>query len=341
MIRSTTADRLAARLEGADPPALLDVRPMAASNGWPGRPDERGGRIPKASPFPAVWLDDPSPDHVLELLAGAGAVPDRETVVCGWATEGGQKAAQSLEGLGFERVEVLHGGAAEWLGDPLRPVDRLARWPQLVEPGWLAGVLAGREVPAPPSGPFVVLHVSFRNRGDYERGHVPGAVYLDTLELEEPERWNRRPADEVEAALPAHGIAFDTTVLVTGRTGNPDMSQAEPGREAGQIAANRVAALLLWAGVDDVRVLDGGLGAWEAASHPLETDDTAPSPVTEFGRRVPARPEVMIDVDEAQALLADPAGALVSIRSWAEFIDEERPLETGIPDDVPRQFRAE
>jgi thiosulfate/3-mercaptopyruvate sulfurtransferase len=301
---------------------MLDLRTMAASNGWPKRNGERGGRLPGAAPFPAAWLEDPSPDEVLQRLVEAGAEPDSELVVYGHDTGDGADAAERLEGLGFADVAVLDGGATAWIRNDRRPLDRLARWPQLVDPSWLAGVLAGESVPGSPEGELRVLHVSFRNRADYEAGHVPGAVYLDTLELEEEERWNRRTPAEIERALCEHGIAWDTTVVVTGRTGNPDMSQAEPGREAGQIAANRVAALLLYAGVDDVRLLDGGVGAWERAGHAVVRDEVEPAPVPAFGPQVPARPELMIDVDGAQELLDADDGVLVSIRSWAEFIGE-------------------
>jgi thiosulfate/3-mercaptopyruvate sulfurtransferase len=312
---------LAERIQSDDRPTLLDVRPSAESNGWPLR-DGVSGRVPGAAQFPASWLEDPSGDEVRSRLAGAGAEPTGSVVVCGHDTAEGEASARLLERLGYTDVAVLDGGIQAWVEDPERPVERLARWQHLVPPVWLADVLAGATVPAPPSGRPVVLHVAFHNRADYEAGHVPGARFLDTEELEEPERWNRRTPAEIERVLCVHGITADTTVVVTGRTGTPDMSQAEPGREAGQIAANRVAALLLWAGVEDVRVLDGGLGAWEAAGYPLETRDVPGEPVRSFGRTVPARPELMIDIGDAQRLLDDDNGALVSVRSWAEFIGE-------------------
>ena len=301
--------------------AVLDVRPTAESNGWPLR-DGISGRVPGAAQFPAAWLEDPAPDEVLQRLHGAGAVPAEPVVVYGHDTAEGEAAARLLEQLGYADVAVLDGGVRAWAADPQRPLERLERWRHLVPAVWLSRVTAGESVPAPPSDRTVVLHVAFHNRADYEAGHVPGARFLDTEELEEPERWNRRTPGEVERALCARGITADTTVVVTGRTGTPDMSQAEPGREAGQIAANRVAALLLWAGVEDVRVLDGGIGAWERAGYPLETRDATEEPVPSFGSKVPARPEVMIDIEDAERLLAAEDGELVSVRSWAEFIGE-------------------
>ena len=46
-----------------------------------------------------------------------------------------------------------------------------------------------------------------------------------------------------------------------------------------------------------------------------------PTPVASFGVQVPSRPEVIVDIDEAKAILADPEGAaLVSVRTWLEHI---------------------
>jgi len=38
----------------------------------------------------------------------------------------------------------------------------------------------------------VLAHVSFDNKRGHDDGHIPGAIYLDTLLLERPEDWNRR-----------------------------------------------------------------------------------------------------------------------------------------------------
>ncbi len=164
--------------------------------------------------------------------------------------------------------------------------------------------------------------MNFDNPRDYARGHLPGAIHLDTLAIEEPDFWNRRAPGELTAALCGLGIRHHTTVVLYGRHGEPTMEQSDPGMEAGQIAAMRAAAILLYAGVRDVRVLDGGLGAWKRSGGEVVTDPVEPVPVSDFGVRIPARPELMIDMPEAARILADPQGELVSIRSWAEFIGE-------------------
>jgi thiosulfate/3-mercaptopyruvate sulfurtransferase len=79
--------------------------------------------------------------------------------------------------------------------------------------------------------------------------------------------------------------------------------------------------ILRYAGVDDVRLLDGGYDWWVRTGNPLQTEPVAPTPVAEFGVPIPLRPEVIVDIDEAKQMLADPDGAaLVSVRTWKEHI---------------------
>ena len=97
--------------------------------------------------------------------------------------------------------------------------------------------------------------------------------------------------------------------------------QSSIARRAGQIAANRAALVLRYAGVADVRVLDGGYDRWAQAGHALETGVRAPTPVSSFGVQIPLRPEFIVDIDEAKQILADRySAALVSVRTWQEHI---------------------
>ena len=68
------------------------------------------------------------------------------------------------------------------------------------------------------------------------------------------------------------------------------------GRRAGQIAATRAAMILRYAGVDDVRLLDGGYDGGCRAGNPLESVVREPSPVAAFGVAIPLRPEVIVDI---------------------------------------------
>jgi len=169
---------------------------------------------------------------------------------------------------------------------------------------------------------LVLCHAHYRNIGDYELGHIPGAIELDTLTLESPGTWNRRSPEELSEAFKKKGITHDTTVVLYGRFSFPDNNDPFPGSSAGHLGAIRCAFIMMYAGVKDVRILNGGITSWESAGHGITTVKTVPVPVPEFGAIIPARPELAVDVPEAKELLASSNGDLVCVRSYPEYIGE-------------------
>ncbi len=189
-------------------------------------------------------------------------------------------------------------------------------------------MLDGERPEAAPTGRFLLFHVNFGVPEEYAERHIPGAHYLDTNWLEDPLDWNRRSPEALDTALRALGITHDTTVVVYGRDTEGQANEKWPGRRAGQIAATRALQILTYAGVDDVRLLDGGFDWWVKAGYPLETTVREPVPVDSFGVSIPLRPELIVDIDDAKAIIADPAGAaLVSVRTWREHIGQRQRLQ--------------
>ena len=136
--------------------------------------------------------------------------------------------------------------------------------------------------------------------------HIAGARWLDVQTLERAPLWNKVSDAELMRQLQALGIRHDSTVVLAGR----------------QLVANaRVAHLLLFAGVRDVRLLDGGTQAWIAAGLPLtHTPEPSPVPAPDFGLHLPACPQYLLDIAQVRQLLTQPKATLVSVRTWGEFI---------------------
>jgi len=300
---------------------IIDARPLTAYNGWRLDGESRGGHIPGAVAFPGAWLTTVDAPEVQRILHEKGVVPGRDVIVYAARGEEAEAVASALAGLGIENVRVYADGFLAWAADPELPIDRLPKYDRLVHIDWLRQVLAGERPEAAPEGKFLLFHVNFGVPEEYAEGHIPGAHYLDTNWLEDPADWNRRSPEAIDAALRALGITHDTTVVVYGRDTEGHANEKWPGRRAGQIAATRALMILRYAGVEDVRLLDGGYDWWVRTGHPLETVPREPTPVESFGVQVPLRPEVIVDIDEAKQILADPEGAaLVSIRTWREHI---------------------
>jgi len=301
--------------------AIVDVRPLAAYNGWRLEGEPRGGHIPRAKAFPAAWLRSVDEAEIERLLDEKGLIAGRRIVVYGYGPDDATALATKLQSLGIDDVRILDGGAQAWAADATLPIERLPHYEKLVYIPWLRDVLAGGRPEAAPDGRFLLFHVNFGVPEEYAEGHIPGALYLDTNWLEDPADWNRRSPEAIETALRGLGITRDTTVILYGRDTEGHANEKWPGRRAGQIAATRALMILRYAGVDDVRLLDGGYDWWVQGGNPLETVLREPSPVDAFGATVPVRPEVIVDIEEAKEILADPAGAaLVSVRTWREHI---------------------
>ena len=300
---------------------IVDVRPLAAYNGWRLRGERRGGHIPGAVAFPTAWLTSVDEVELQRELTAKGVVPERSIVVYGDGPGDAAALVERLVRLGFEDVSALDSGWTSWAAQTNAPVESLPRYEKLVHTEWLRGVLDGERPEAPPAHASRLFHVNFGVPEEYADGHIPGALYLDTNWLEDPADWNRRSSEALESALRSLGITYDTTVILYGRDTEGDANEKWPGRRAGQIAATRAALILRYAGVDDVRILDGGYDWWVRAGYPLETTPREPSPVASFGVAIPQRPELIVDIDEAKEILADQDGAaLVSVRTWREHV---------------------
>jgi thiosulfate/3-mercaptopyruvate sulfurtransferase len=311
---------LAARL-GEPETTIVDVRPMAAYNGWRLRGERRGGHVPGAVAFPSAWLSTVDDQEVERVLQSKEIVASRSVILYGDGPDDVAALANRLDDLGHSRVRRLDGGWSAWASDDRLPIERLPNYDKLVHTEWLRRLLDGERPEAAPTGRHLLFHVNFGVPQEYEERHLPTALYLNTNWLENPADWNRRSQEELETALRTLGITHDTTVVLYGRDTEGRANEKWPGRRAGQIAATRAAAILRYAGVDDVRLLDGGFDWWVRAGYPLETVVREPTPVERFGVAIPQRPELIIDIDQAKEILADLAGAaLVSVRTWKEHI---------------------
>jgi molybdopterin synthase sulfurtransferase len=295
---------------------LVDVRPIDAYNGWRLRGEARGGHIPGARALPHKWsgyLD------WIEIVRSKGIGTDRPVVVYGYDEEQTETVAALFRDAGYPDVRAYHAFVDEWSADPDLPLERLARYRHLVPAQWLNRLVTTGSAEEHDGSDLVVCHVHYQKPDDYAKGHVPGAVSLDTLMLEAPETWNRRSPAEVRDALLGLGITADTTGVLYGRFSFPDNSDPFPGSSAGQLAAFRCAFIMLWAGVKDVRVLNGGMQSWLDAGYATSTTAVTPRRATEFGAEIPGVPEVAVDLPEARRILTDREANLVSVRSWREY----------------------
>ena len=298
---------------------IIDVRPAAAYNGWRLQNEPRGGHIPGARSLPHKWSK-----YIdwIEIVRSKGILPERQIVLYGYNLEETEEVAAMFRTAGYNTLYTYNGFLQEWAPDFDLPLLQLKKYRQLIYPQWIHTLISGNDPPEYDGSDYVICHVHYRNRADYEKGHIPGAISLDTLTLESPDTWNRRSPEELEEALTALGITPDTTVILYGRFAFPRNDDPFPGSSAGHLGAMRAAFIMMYAGVKDVRILNGGLRAWEDEGYATTKLEFHPRPATSFGAVIPGKPELAVDLPEAREILASTDGELVCVRSLPEYRGE-------------------
>lgn len=149
---------------------------------------------------------------------------------------------------------------------------------------------------------------------DYLVAHIPGALFvdLDADLADPPSARGRHPLPDparLEQRLREFGVAADSSVVVyDGST---------------SVAAARAWWVLRWAGLTDVRVLDGGFAAWAENDLPIASgEQKGPG-----GGTVTVRPGSIPALSAGQAAPLAEQGRLLDARAPERFRGELEPID--------------
>ncbi len=296
---------------------IIDIRPPDAYNGWKLQDEVRGGHIKGSKSLPVKWAN-----YIdwIEIVRSKQILPEHKIVIYGYSSDEIEKVAKLFLKYDYNNIFIYNNFVTEWAKNIDLLMENLERYRQLVPAEWVKKITDG-EIPIEHDGrKTVICHAHYRNRQAYLTGHIPGAIDIDTLALESPKTWNRRSSKELKTALENHGITSDTTVVLYGKFIWPDNTDEFPGSAAGHIGAIRCAFIMMYAGVKDVRVLNGGFQSWIDASYEISYDDVPKNPVSEFGADIPMKAELAVDVPQAKEMIKSKYADIVCVRSWPEFL---------------------
>ncbi|HPE76144.1 MAG TPA: rhodanese-like domain-containing protein [Draconibacterium sp.] len=298
---------------------ILDIRSVDAYNGWKFFNEKRGGHIISAKSLPAKWIR-----YIdwIEIVRHKNIIPEDNIVIYGYSKQEAENVANRFLRSGYENISIFNHFVDEWTPDPNLPMQKLEHFRNLVSAEWVKNLITNGNPEEYENDKYVIIHSHYRNRDAYLSGHIPGAIDMDTLALEAPETWNRRSPEELKSALENHGITANTTVVLYGKFMFPNNGDPFPGSAAGQIAAIRNAFLMMYAGVKDVRVLNGGFQSWKDAGFEISNDDVPKTQVADFGAIIPVNPQFAVDTPEAKQMIVSPDAELVCVRSWPEYTGE-------------------
>ncbi len=298
---------------------IIDLRPIDCYNGWQYQNEKRGGHIRTARSVPLKWFKY---EKWQQLITAKGITTNKPIVLYGYNVESIEKVASLLFNAGYGHISIYPDFISQWSENPELPMSRLEKYQQLVPARWLNDLITGDITHCSNKEKFVLCHTYYHNKKAYDDGHIPQAVALDTNLFESPETWNRRSPSEIKQSLIQTGITSDTTVVIYGRDLISDPKDKYPGAKAGHLSAMRIACIMLYAGVRDVRILNGGMQSWIDEGYAVSIDPFEREAVYDFGTSVPQHPEYIVDLPEAEKILKSDNEDLVCVCSHKEYFGE-------------------
>ncbi|MBF0572848.1 MAG: hypothetical protein HQK69_03705, partial [Desulfamplus sp.] len=324
---SITSDKthIKSRLKDSDF-VVVDTRTDEEFNGWQLYGEARGGHITGAVQLPYAWYfktDKTILDyHEMKYLFNSkGVTEDKEVVsYCTVGIRSGY-AYYLTRLMGYERTSNYDGSISDWAAsdEASYPMEKLANYQKLVHPKWVSQLIEyhkdGSTSSPPPDYPYgrnhkyLIFETEWGTLDDataYKTGHIPGSIHSnsDIYENDYP-RWFLLSDNDLHKAMGNMGITEDTTVVVY---------------SASNIFAARLWWILMYAGVKDVRYLNGGYKQWIKDGYKSEETINQPTPVKFTGE---VRPEYIATVDDVFNRYSDTANLfLADVRSYKEYIGE-------------------
>ena len=287
---------------------VVDTRINDAFNGWKLDEVERGGHIKGAVDFSANWLTVDSKDKEKTLdkaLETKGIEKDKNIVLYDANGKDAKEVANYLSEKGYKNLYTYN--VADWAKDESLPMESYENYEMIVPATIVNDILDGKKPETFENSKNIkIVEASWGEESEaYSKGHVPTSVHINTDTVEPPPQWMLASDEELAKFANDYGFTKDDTVIVTG----PDV-----------MASYRVAAVLRYIGINDVRVLNGGNNAWTSAGYELETKSNKPVAGNDFGATIPANPDLIDTQAELKEMLKDSNNVLVDNRSWDEYI---------------------
>lgn len=287
---------------------VVDTRINDAFNGWKLDEVERGGHIKGAVDFSANWLTVDSKDKEKTLdkaLETKGIEKDKNIVLYDANGKDAKAVANYLSEKGYKNLYTYN--VADWAKDESLPMESYENYEMIVPATIVNDILDGKKPETFENSKNIkIVEASWGEESEaYSKGHVPTSVHINTDTVEPPPQWMLASDEELAKFANDYGFTKDDTVIVTG----PDV-----------MASYRVAVVLRYIGINDVRVLNGGNNAWTSAGYELETKSNKPVAGNDFGATIPANPDLIDTQAELKEMLKDSNNVLVDNRSWDEYI---------------------
>lgn len=187
---------------------------------------------------------------------------------------------------------------------------RVERDQVLVSTDWLAGHLDD------PTVRVVDCRYYFDRSGqeEYERGHIPGAVYLNWAEAfsdpDQPVAYMIAPPAQVAEVMGSLGISDDTLIVAYDD-------------EGGHYSSRVWLILARYGKAGRMRILEGGWTKWTQEGRPVTAEMPHPAPATFTIDPEDAQPEIVASLDDVRDAQQTGNARLIDVRRMSEYTGEE------------------
>lgn len=286
---------------------FIDTRDDEAYNEFKVDNKKNGVHLKNLIQYSASFIGKVNKNKEAKFISDKGLDKNKKIVIYDTNKDNIDKVPDKFASLGYE---VYKFEDYKTFADNDANKANIVAYPEyqnLVSPKWVKDVQDGKKPETYTNNNYAIFEVSWGelDKAKAYKEHIKGAYHFNTDRIEEGPVWNLRSADEIKKNLLKQGITSDKTIILY----SSDAS-----------AAFRVNWALKWAGVKDVRVLNGGLQAWKDTGYETESNVNTPQEAKDFGVNVPAHPEYDIARAKEMSEKAQKEGIkLVSIRSWDEY----------------------
>lgn len=290
---------------------LVDTREDIVFNGF----ELNGvkGHLKEAIHFSTSWLDFIKKEKLNTFINQKGITEDKTIILYDDSYERSIILYSLLtRDLNFKKVYIFSDLTELYINHSEHFVV-YPRYSDLVDCMWLNDLIHDKQPETYDNSDCKIFYCNSQTNEKthyqkYKDYHIPGAGYINIDELEGGPLLNINDFSILKPYFSKLGITINTTIILYGET----MS-----------ASARAWLILKWAGVKDVRILNGGMRSWNRYKLPLEYGDTYKNYNVEFGVNEPQNTELVIETGaEIFEKQQKDNLKLVSIRSWEEHVGD-------------------
>ncbi len=283
---------------------FIDTREDSFYNGFKQEGAIRGGHIKNALQISIASLEFIEPSKFESYMKSKGITKDKTLVFYNSNIDNLEQISAEFKAYGY-KVKT-YKDIIKYSNDKKNPLEKFKNYTFSVSPSWLYQALDGKKIESYDGRDIMVFEVSW---GDLKKAktyktHIKGAYHFDTDWIENAPIWNLSKPKVIEKNLLKAGITKDKLVVLYSQN---------------QMAALRVFWALKWAGVEDVRFLNGGLYSWIMEDFPIETKVNIPKEEKFFKVKIPANPNINISMPQEVIKKQKEGLKLVSNRAWEEY----------------------